>query len=248
MRNVVATVLISSTLLASSGAIQAADKETSATDVPAQSAKSLDVTVTTTLNYLLYLPADYASESDAKKWPLMLFLHGAGERGDNIERVKVHGPPKLIENGESFPFLVVSPQCPANGWWDSRLLLALIDEIVETHNVDENRIYLTGLSMGGYGSWDLLSRAPDRFAAAAPICGGGIPYLTKKYPQLPIWVFHGAKDFVVPISASEAMVKGLKKNGGSPKFTIYPNAGHDSWTETYANDELYEWFLSQSRE
>ena len=129
-------------------------------------------------DYLLYLPNHYGTAD--KKWPLVLFLHGAGERGDNLARVKVHGPPMLIEKGHSFPFILVSPQCPKDVWWDAEGLNALLDEIVAKYAVDENRIYVTGLSMGGYGTWDLAIRYPNRFAAIAPICGGGTPFLAAR--------------------------------------------------------------------
>lgn len=214
-----------------------------AADETQQSANTFTATYTVNIDYLLYTPDDVDSQ---EKWPLVLFLHGAGERGDNLERVKVHGPPKLVAQGKTFPFFVVSPQCPADSWWDSRELLALLDHVMETKPVDPDRVYVTGLSMGGYGTWKLLADAPDRFAAAAPICGGGIPYLTRKHPKVPVWVFHGAKDFVVPLSASEAMIEGIKKNGGEPRLTVYPEAGHDSWTESYNNEELYDWLLSHS--
>jgi predicted peptidase len=196
------------------------------------------------LKYLIYLPKEYDKK---ESWPLMLFLHGAGERGDNLEAVKVHGPPKLIEAGKEFPFIVVSPQCPKDKSWNPEELKALLDEIVKKYKVDKDRIYITGLSMGGYGTWALAAEQPMRFAALVPICGGGDPEKTKLYADVPIWVFHGEKDSVVPFSNSEKMVDALKKHGGEPKFTAYPDADHDSWTETYNNPELYEWLLKQKR-
>ncbi|MCB0264904.1 MAG: prolyl oligopeptidase family serine peptidase [Calditrichaeota bacterium] len=195
--------------------------------------------------YLLYLPQNYETSKD--KWPLMLFLHGAGERGDDLEKVKVHGPPKLVANGKEFPFVLVSPQCPEGMWWSTDVLDALLNEITENYNIDENRIYVTGLSMGGFGTWALAEKYPHRFAAIAPVCGGGDPAAVPTFSHLPVWVFHGAKDNVVPIDRSEAMVNELKKNGADVQFTVYPEAGHDSWTETYDNPALYEWFLKQRR-
>lgn len=195
-------------------------------------------------NYLLYLPSGY-DQSPEKKWPMMLFLHGAGERGDNLDRVRLHGPPKLIDQGKEFPFIVVAPQCPAEQWWDSQSLLALVDEIVEKYRVDQDRLYLTGLSMGGFGSWALVTEEPYRFAAVAPICGGD-PRNTRKLRHLPIWVFHGAKDNLVPLQRSQEMVDALEAVGNKPQFTIYPEAGHDSWTQAYNTDELYDWFLKQT--
>lgn len=199
------------------------------------------------LNYWLYLPKDYANENE--KWPLMIFLHGAGERGSDINRVKLHGPPKLIEAGRDFEFIIASPQCPANQWWTNRVehVMALIDEIVDTYQVDENRIYLTGLSMGGFGTWTIASVYPERFAAIAPICGGGQPYLAGSLKNVPVWAFHGADDPVVPLRRSQEMVEAVNRTGGTAKLTVYPGVQHDSWTETYNNDKLYEWLLSHSK-
>jgi predicted peptidase len=177
----------------------------------------------------------------------MLFLHGAGERGDDLELVKKHGPPKLIEAGKNFPFIVVSPQCLLGRWWEPVELAALLDEIVEQHKVDEERIYVTGLSMGGFGTWSLAAYQPARFAAIVPICGGGDPFLTMLFAHIPAWVFHGAKDPVVPLERSEKMVEALRKLGGNVKFTVYPEATHDAWTETYANPQLYKWLLQRKR-
>jgi protein-S-isoprenylcysteine O-methyltransferase Ste14/predicted esterase len=197
------------------------------------------------VNYLLYLPSAY--EKQDKNWPLMLFLHGAGERGTNINLVKTHGPPKLIASGEHFPFIVVSPQCPRGQRWSIFELDALINEICERYRVDKDRIYVTGLSMGGYGTWNLAQKFPHRFAAIAPICGAGDPEMAYVIKDLPIWIFHGAKDKTVPIARSQQMVDALKKAGANVKFTVYPEAGHDSWTMTYENPELYNWFLQHKR-
>lgn len=196
------------------------------------------------MGYLFYLPKDYDKQ---KSWPLVLFLHGAGERGDDLELVKKHGPPKLIAEGKDFPFIVVSPQCPKGRWWEPVELVALLDEISNKYEVDADRIYVTGLSMGGFGTWRLAFHAPDKLAAIAPICGGGEKYWTKQFAHLPVWAFHGAKDPVVPVERSQAMIEELKNNGGNPKLTIYPEAGHDSWTETYNNPKFYEWLLEQKR-
>jgi predicted peptidase len=193
-----------------------------------------------TINYLLYLPKSY----DNQKVPLVLFLHGAGERGSNLEKVKFHGPPKLVEQGKDFPFILVSPQCPLNERWDVEHLSALIDEIENKYNVDPSRIYITGLSMGGYGTWKLAQTFPERFAAIVPICGGGDFSNACIIRHLPVWNFHGAQDKVVSIEESERMINALKNCNGNVKFTIYPDAGHDSWTETYNNPEVYEWMLS----
>jgi predicted peptidase len=209
-----------------------------------QQPRKLDAEIRVTMNYLLHLPDGY---EDQESWPLILFLHGAGERGDDIDLVKVHGPPKLVGEGQDFPFIIVSPQCPKERWWQPMELSALLDEIVKQHRVDEDRIYVTGLSMGGFGTWSLAFYSPDRFAAIAPICGGGETYWAKQFKQLPAWVFHGAKDDAVPLARSESMVEAMKKAGGDVQLTVYPEAEHDSWTETYNNPKLYEWFLSHRR-
>ncbi len=207
-------------------------------DNTAQTTARLDVRVRVQMDYLLYLPPDYEKQ---KAWPLLLFLHGAGERGADLEKVKIHGPPKLIAAGKHFPFIVVSPQCPEDRWWQHTELTALLDEIVRTHKVDEDRIYVTGLSMGGFGTWSLAAHFP-------PICGGSEAYLAKRFPHLSVWAFHGAKDTGVPLERSTQMIEALKKHGGSPRLTVYPEAGHDSWTETYNNPEFYEWLLKQKRQ
>lgn len=211
-------------------------------DPPRQAKISLETPVR--MDYLLYLPKDYDSKD---QWPLLLFLHGAGERGHDLEQVKRHGPPKLIDAGKDFPFIVVSPQCPTDARWDAQQLSALIDAVEAKYHVDKDRIYVTGLSMGGYGTWALAAHQPERLAAIVPICGGGDPSAAPRLAHLPIWVFHGAKDQAVPLKKSQEMVDALKKAGSDVKFTIYPDAGHDSWTETYNNPELYEWLLKQKR-
>lgn len=197
------------------------------------------------VKYLLYLPNGYDTE-EQKSWPLLLFLHGAGERGDSLDLVTMHGPPKIVQS-KDLPFLVVSPQCPVNQRWSPEILKELLDDIIERYRADRNRIYLTGLSMGGFGTWDLSMKYPEMFAALAPICGGGDPSQVGKIKHIPIWVFHGAKDPVVTLQRSEEMVNALKKINGNVKFTVYPDATHDSWTETYNNEELYEWLLEQRK-
>ena len=217
------------------------------------------------LSYLIHVPEGAAP---ADGWPMLLFLHGAGERGKNLEKVKVHGPPKLIDK---FPELkksvVVSPQCPRGSWWVSKTLMALVKEVLSSHGkkINDQRIYVTGLSMGGYGSWDLISKNRDFFAAAAPICGGGsierlkrilkikgaepfdIADLTR-VKNMPIWAFHGSNDDVVPQRESEVLIGALKEAGNkNVKFTSYKGVGHDSWTRTYSNPKFYKWLYSHER-
>lgn len=198
--------------------------------------------------YLLYLPEDYPSAD--RRWPLLMFLHGAGERGDDLKLISVHGPAKLISQGRQFPFIVVSPQCPADSWWDIDVLNALLDEILAHYRVDEKRVYLTGLSMGGYGTWDFAISHPTRFAAIAPICGGsGRGPLVEKLKQhgVPVWTFHGAKDETVPTTQTEYLVKRLKAHSGDVKFTVYPDIGHNAWDPAYDDPALYDWLLSHRR-
>jgi predicted peptidase len=207
------------------------------------------------LKYLLYLPPGYDETRD-KRWSLMLFLHGAGERGDDVQRVAVHGPLSLVNQGTNFPLIIVAPLCPADESWDNQPLLKFLDHVTEKYAVDTNRVYLTGLSLGGYGAWKLGLTHPERFAALAPICGGVSLidlYLVKTdrgeaVKRLPIWAFHGAKDDLFSPDESARAINALRQHGGRElKLTIYPEANHNSWTETYKNPELYEWLLKQSR-
>jgi predicted peptidase len=213
-------------------------------------------TVSGELKYLSYLPKDYDAKGK-KTWPLMLFLHGAGERGSDVQRVAIHGPISMVKQGKDFPFIIVAPQCPDRKMWDNESLLKLLDHAIEKYAVDTNRIYLTGLSMGGYGTWKLGLSYPEKFAAIVPICGGcnmievilGPRDKADAFKSLPVWAFHGAKDDVVPLSESERVVDALKKYGVKEvKFTVYPEAKHNSWTEAYKNPELYEWMLKHSRQ
>jgi predicted peptidase len=196
------------------------------------------------INYLLFLPKGY--EKSQQPWPLMLFLHGSGESGTNLAKLKVHGPPKVVESKPDFPFILVSPQSAGRGW-NPDTLTALLDDVSGHYRVDKHRIYLTGLSMGGFVTWTLAAAHPEKFAAIVPICGGGKPADAAKLAGLPIWVFHGAKDPTVPVQRSREMVAAIKAAGGNVKYTEYPEAQHDSWTQTYNNPELYQWLLAQKR-
>jgi len=198
------------------------------------------------IKYLLYLPKGF----DAKKetaWPVLLFLHGSGERGTDIDKVKVHGPPKLVEKGTDLPMIVISPQCPAGQWWDVDLLAGLIESVIKSHKGDKTKVYCTGLSMGGFGTWTLCSKHPALFAAAVPICGGGNPKEVAAMKDIPTWVFHGDKDNAVNVKKSQEMVDALKAAGGAVEFTVYEGVGHDSWTKTYEAPKLWEWLAKQQR-
>jgi predicted peptidase len=211
------------------------------------------VTSTDSYNYLLFLPNGLHpngshNETQHPLLPTILFLHGSGERGSYLNHVKKHGVAKVVEQQPDFPFIVISPQCPRGEYWNIERLITLLDEVIASYPVDPDRVYLTGLSMGGYGTWHLAAAQPERFAAIAPICGGGNPAQAHKLKSLPVWAFHGAKDNVVPPRESEIMVSALKAHDGNVKFTVYPEADHDSWTQTYNNPELYEWFLQHRRQ
>jgi predicted peptidase len=205
------------------------------------------------LQYLRYLPPEY--QNSDKELPLVVFLHGMGERGTDLEIVKIHGLPKMIEGGTDFPFIAVSPQCPEHSLWSNELdaLHALIEKIIQDFRIDTARIYLTGLSMGGFGTWHMAAAYPSMFAAIVPICGGttqhiGFPERIQVLKDVPVWAFHGAQDQVVPLQLSQELVDVLKEHRGNVKFTVYPDAEHDSWTQTYENPELYDWLLEQKNE
>src|SRR6185295_15794015 len=253
MKRTVHLLLTIAALTSCSGAVAGAETSSPTNQTP----RSLELKATKTIraDYLLFLPKGYDANAE-KRWPMIFFLHGAGERGTNIWKVAVHGPPKIVKDKPDFPFIVVSPQCPEGEHWANETLLALLAEMTEKHAVDKSRIYLTGLSMGGFGTWALGAAYPEKFAAIAPICGGGetiavlLSGRDKKQAlnSLGVWAFHGAKDTTVPLAESERMVEAMKKAGcPEVKLTVYPEANHDSWTETYNNPELYDWFLKHER-
>jgi len=204
--------------------------------------------VSESLSYYLYFPDDYQKQPE-KRYPLLLFLHGGGESGDSLATLKSNGPPKLITEGKQFPFLILAPQNPyKRKWWNTRAVAQLLDSIIASNRVDENRIYLTGLSRGGGAAWEMAVQYPDKFAALAVVCGmTPVPYASWIDKNLPIWVFHGDQDKSIPISESIEMVNKLKSMGRKVKFTIYEGVGHDSWTKAYTNDALYDWLIGQER-
>lgn len=199
---------------------------------------------TTDVNFWVFVPRSYKKKA---AWPLLLFLHGAGERGSNIEVVKKWGPPRLVGKDREFPFVVVSPQCPKRAGWDPKQLKQLVEHVTKSYKIDQSRMYCTGLSMGGYGTWSMLAEYPKLFAAAIPICGGGNPRLASRMTRTPIWAFHGDADRVVAAKRSRVMVDAIKKAGGSAvKLTLYPGVNHNSWSRTYGNPKVYKWLLSHS--
>ena len=202
-----------------------------------------------TLKYLVYLPADY--ESSKGNYPLTLFLHGVGERGNNLDDLKRHGIPKCIESGKEFPFIVIAPQCPEGVWWSYRdyifSLTALTRMIIKKYRVDSDRVYGTGLSMGGFGVLAMAIQDPDLFSAIVPICGGADINKLQRLSNLPIWLFHGLKDDVCPVESSILIYKILKKVNLNIKLKVYDNLEHDSWTKTYENNDVYEWLMSHTK-
>ncbi len=196
------------------------------------------------LRYRTVTPANYDSQ---KEYPLLIFLHGRGEQGENLDRVQIHGPFKKVAELE-LPMIIVAPQTPKDEWWQEDSLSALVDHLLETLPVDKSRVDLTGLSMGGQGTWRLAMRRPEVFAAIAPICGYGRPAHAESLGDMPVWIFHGGKDTTIYYKESIEMANALYKAGNNARLTIYPKAGHNSWTETYNNPELYKWLLSHRKE
>lgn len=212
---------------------------------------SAEITHKLGYRYTITLPDGYAADA-AKRWPLVLFLHGAGERGDNLELLKKHGPPKLVAAGKKFEAVVVAPQVPSGSFWNPHGVKALVDQLRAQVRLDEKRLYITGISMGGFGTFDTITEYPELFAAAIPICGGAGINIVKwdaRVTKLPIWIFHGAKDATVPPAFSEMAYNRLKSaKGHHAKYTVYPEAKHDSWTETYDNPEVWTWLFAQKRD
>lgn len=214
------------------------------------------------LPYQLLIPKHY----DAKnRYPLVVFLHGAGERGDDNRAQLVHGMADYASDAiqDKYPCFVVAPQCPKGKLWVDvdwsslkhdmpekatdalRQTMSIVESLEKNFSIDSNRLYITGLSMGGYGTWDALQRYPHRFAAAVPICGGGDVKLAKRIKHIPIWAFHGDKDNAVPPERSRSMIEALKEAGGEPKYTEYADVGHDSWTATYKDPAMHAWMFAQ---
>lgn len=200
-------------------------------------------------SYDRYLLIEPDMDPDSAGYPLLLYLHGSGERGRNLDKLRESEPLPFMQPGNGLPFLVLIPQCDPNDSWHPKYLVELLDEITRLHPVDTNRIYMTGLSMGGRGTWELAQYAPRKFAAIAPVCG------RSSYPleqleairDLPVWVFHGKKDRIVPYEESERLVNRLRAYGGEVKFTLYPDVGHAAWEPAYSDPELYAWLLSKRR-
>jgi predicted peptidase len=198
---------------------------------------------------VLFVPHDYKPD---KAYPLILFLHGAGETGsDGKKQVNVGLGPAVRKQEKTFPCLVIFPQSQKRTWradtGDAKRALDILAEIEKEYNIDSKRVYLTGLSMGGYGTWSLATSQPEKWAAIVPICGGGDPKSADKIKDIPCWCFHGDKDNAVPVARSRQMIEALKKAGAKPKYTEYPGVGHNSWDKAYGTKELYVWLLEQHK-
>ena len=195
--------------------------------------------------YVKYLPKDF---DENKKYPLVFFLHGAGERGDDLDVASRHGYMKYVrEEGKEYPFIFIAPQCPDDKYWGcyTESLIAFLDYICDTLPVDKDRIYLTGLSMGGTGTWMLAMAAPEKFAAIAPICGSGIYWNTGILKDIPIMMYHGDCDDVVPINESINMLSSIHRKGGSAQLKICYGIGHNAWDYAYTEDFLIDWMLEK---
>lgn len=219
-----------------------------------------------TLNYRIYIPENIDAQT---KLPLVLVLHGAGERGnDNTKQVnKTYGPQEILAYGQvnNAPAIIIAPQVPTEQMWANTawselahkmekepssamaMTLELIEQYKKTLPIDTKRMYVTGLSMGGFGTWDVLQRHPNMFAGAIPICGGGDVTMAAVIKDIPIWAFHGSVDNAVNVSRSRDMILAIKKAGGNVLYTEYKDAGHDVWTRTYNNQAVLDWLFTQKK-
>jgi len=200
--------------------------------------------------YVVFIPAAY--KTDGEPFRVILFLHGMGESGsDGIAQTTEGIGPAITRSQKPFPFIVVMPQSPERSWMadstDGQTAIAILDEVGKEYKLDPNRTYLSGLSMGGYGTWSLSATYPERWAAIVPICGGGDPADAEKIKHIPCWCFHGAKDQTVPVQRSREMIDALKKAGGKPQYTEYKDVGHNSWDPAYGTAKLYDWLLEQKK-
>lgn len=221
------------------------------------------------LNYRLLLPNDFDT---SKQYPLVLFLHGAGERGTDNQKQLVHGSELFVKNRDSFPAIVIFPQCPQNDYWANatvdrstrpislnfpldieptkalQMVMDLMDIMLSQPYINKNQVYVGGLSMGGMGTFEILYRKPEMFAAAFAICGAGNPEATKAYAQkVPMWIFHGANDDVVNPQSSVDMIGGILKYGGKPNFSLYAKDNHNSWDSAFAEPQLLTWLFSNTK-
>ena len=198
------------------------------------------------LNYLLHLP----EAKNEKKLPLLVALHGAGERGDDFDKIAIHGPAKYVERTGEFPAILIAPQCPSGFIWNQLTfeLKELIDFAIEEYGADPYAVSLTGLSMGGYGTWEMGISYPGFFSALAPVCGGGVSWRVKEIGSTPVWAFHGALDTVVPMQNSVEMCERLRAAGGDVELTVFSFANHNSWDSAYEKTKVLDWLISARRQ
>ena len=213
-----------------------------------------------TMPYLLFVPEGY---DKTKRYPLVLWLHGGGTRGSDLKLLLAHGNEHGIgflardDNQARYPSFILAPQCPPNRIWgdsdsaqpsaEMRMVLEILDKVLEDYAVDSRRLYVMGMSLGGFGTWDIITRRPRTFAAAAPICGGGNPARASLIAKTPIWAFHGDEDEMVNVSESQRMIAALKKAGGQPRYTEYKGVGHDSWVRAFKEPDFLSWIFGQTR-
>lgn len=219
----------------------------------AQTSHQLTLSSGTPIRYLLHLPTAYATDN-TNHWPFILFLHGRGERGTDVEIVRNIGLPHLLDEQPNFPGVVLSPQCPDDVRWPTQdaNIIELLDTVLPTLRIDPQRVYLSGLSMGGEGTWYFGSRYPERFAAVVPVCARipqveGFPAYASRLKDTPLWAFHGDTDDTNPTDHTLQMVTAVRNAGGSPKLTIFPNTNHDCWGKVYNDAALWEWLLAQRK-
>lgn len=197
------------------------------------------------INYVVSFPDDF---NETEKYPVIIFLHGAGTRGNNISAVIENPFYKIIAKFDKFGFITVAPQCHADTWFDIFSDVIEFTEYIRNMNyANKDRIYGMGASMGGYGIWQLAMSRPEWFAAIVPICGGGMYWNAARLINVPVWAFHGDNDSVVDSSESIKMVNAVNRAGGNAKLTVYPKCEHDAWSETYGNAEVFEWLLMNKR-
>jgi len=199
-----------------------------------------------TMDYLIYLPEEYDAVGEAStEWPVLFFLHGIVQSGNDLRMLPKYGPAQQIEAGRDFPFIVITPQISA--WsWNVEATVAFIEHCIETYRIDPSRVYLSGISLGGRAVWSVAAARPDLFAAIAPVSGWGKEEEAEATAQIPAWIFHGEKDPLIWPSAAEKMHAAREAAGGNAELTIIPGAGHTIWDDVFAEDDLYEWFLGQS--
>ncbi len=195
--------------------------------------------------YILHLPEGYDA---SKKYPFILFLHGMGQRGNNFEHYKI-ALPKMLKQGYTREAIIVCPQCAGDATWNTQIpqVKEFLCDMMEKYNADEDRVLITGLSMGAYGTWELIQMYPDIFAAAGPICGGGIPWRYNRLTKMPIRVYHGLDDDLVPHQCSEQLVDSINKAGGIVEYFPLPGVKHNSWDYAYEQAGLIDWLLEHKK-